>query len=756
MKAMKHLYLLVFIVLTNSYLSTAQISLPINNCSSPGACDGSAIFNNSANFSTSTWVWYEDDTSTIIASGSQQISNLCAGHYFLEVDSTGYSQLVSFTIIDTCQSMNMTMSTASVTDCTPGNCDGEIYIYAYLGTSPYTYYLESVLAPSPIISNLCPGTYNFSCIDAMGCTAALAVTISDTSLSVISPNFTVVDSSANCTGSASLAPTGGSGSYTYLWSTGETTSFVYMLCVGNYWVTIYDGTDSVTFNFEIHDACTFSAFVTQTPASAPGICDGSATAAVYGTGAPFTFNWNNGANTQSISNLCAGFYTVTCTNVYGCMTSEVVVVNATPPPFSVNLTTTGDLTGNCMGEAQVTPTGSTGPYSYLWSTGETTSFVGNLCVGNYSVLVWNSTDTITTNFTITNPCINFTGSFTTTGTINGNCTGIITATLSGGSPVYQYSLDNGVSFTPVATFTSLCPGTYDFIGTDVNGCLISQPITISDSTITINLLANLTSTDDLTNNCSGSASVSPSGGIAPYTIEWSNGSNGSSVTNLCAGVYSVTIWDAGSDSTTVNFVIVDSSTYNNNPYPNGTISDTLYTDLVTNCIIDYNTIDSAALYQAVYSSSSQSLYVTWAIYSPTDTVYINDTLAFTGNPGYYNLMITVYCPNKSGNDFFRIEQVVFFDGFTVFWKSTLGLDEQDLLNQVLVYPNPFHTSISVDNKDGIIQSMKLVDLNGRVLSEMSSVNSGMVKMEQLEFISSGTYLLILSGENSSRTVKVIK
>lgn len=753
---MKHLYyLLIIILFTNSNISTAQISLPINNCSSPGACDGSATFSNSANFSTSTWVWYEDDTSTIIASGSQQISNLCAGHYFLQVDSTGYSQLVSFTILDTCPSMNMTMSTASVTDCTPGNCDGEIYIYAYLGTSPYTYYLESVLAPSPIISNLCPGTYNFSCIDAMGCTAALAVTISDTSLSVISPNFTVVDSSANCTGSASLAPTGGSGSYTYLWSTGETTSFVYMLCVGNHWVTIYDGTDSVTFNFEIHDACTFGAFVTQTPASAPGICDGSATATVYGTGAPFIFNWNNGANTPSISNLCSGFYTVTCTNVYGCMTSEVVVVTATPPPFSVNLTTIGDLTGSCIGEAHVAPSGGTGPYFYLWSTGETTNFVGNLCVGNHSVMVWNSTDTITTSFTIANPCLNFTATFSETGTINGNCNGSSTITASGGTPTYEYSWNNGVTFGVSPTASFLCQGNYHIVCRDQNGCMITQIITITDSTSIFS--ANLTSTDDFTNNCSGSASVTSNGGITPYIFEWSNGSTASSVSNLCAGIYSVTVWDSGSDSTTINFVIADSaSTYSNNPYPNGTINDTLYTDLVTNCIIDYSTIDSASLYQAVYSSSNQSMYLTWAIYSPTDTIYISDTLAFLGIPGYYNLTITVYCPNKSGNDFFKIEQVVFFNGFYFVWKPTLGFDEQELLNQVSVYPNPFNNSISVDNKDGVIQSLKLVDLNGRVLSEMSNLNSGVVEINQLENLSSGTYFIVLSGENSSKTFKVIK
>jgi hypothetical protein len=206
----------------------------------------------------------------------------------------------------------------------------------------------------------------------------------------------------------------------------------------------------------------------------------------------------------------------------------------------------------------------------------------------------------------------------------------------------------------------------------------------------------------------------------------------------------------------VNFVIADSaSTYGNNPYPNGPINDTLYTDLETNCIIDYNAIDSASLYQAVYSASNQSLYVTWAVYSPTDTIYISDTLALIGNPGYYALTISVYCPNKSGNDFLKIEGVIYFDGSNV-WTSTLGLDEQDPMENVNIFPNPFTNSISVDNKAGVIQSLKLIDLNGRVLSEMNPVNSGLVELNQLETISSGTYLLILSGTDSSKAYKVVK
>lgn len=752
---MKHLYSLVFVLfaLTSLNLSRAQTITTIN-ASNPGICDGSANFLDSAYFSNCTWTWYEDDTSTIIASGGQIISNLCAGDYFLVLDSTGFTQLLSFSINDTCP--NITLST-SFTDCTPGNCDGIIQAFAYGGSAPYVFSFGGApQTPLATASNLCAGTYIVTCMDAFGCTTSITATIADTSLSTISPNLTIDDSTASCSGSASLAPTGGSGSYTYLWSTGETTNFVYMLCPGNHWVSIYDGTDTLTFNFSIYNACGgFSGTYTSTLASGPGICDGSVTFTPYGGTPPYSFSWNNGANTQTISNACPGtYYTATAMDIYGCMTSPIVIV--TGNPIAVNLTTTGDLTGNCVGEAYVAPTGGLGPYSYLWSTGETTSAIGNLCVGNYSVIVWDNTDTVTTNFIITNPCTNFTGSFTTSPSINGTCTGTATFNVSGGLPPYYYSWDNGASFNPGPTAANLCPGIWDLVCIDSNGCTINQPITISDSTIIINLLANLTLTDDLTNNCSGSASVSPNGGIAPYTVLWSDGSTASSVSNLCAGIYSVTIWDSGIDSTTVNFVIADSSsTYNNNPYPNGPINDSLYTDLVTNCIIDYNAIDSASLYQAVYSSSTQSLYVTWAVYSPTDTVYISDTLALIGNPGYYTLTVSVYCPNKSGNDFFKIESVIYFDGSNV-WMSTLGINEQDLLNNISVYPNPFSNSISVDNKDGIIQSIKLIDLNGRVLFEMSQINSELVELNQLESVSSGTYLLILSGESSSKAYKVIK
>ena len=656
----------------------------------------------------------------------------------------------------------------------------------------------------------------------------------------IVPNLTTADALAgNCSGSATVTPTGGSGSYSYLWSTGDTTNSINLLCPGTYSATVYDATDTVTVNFTINDPCIgFTGIYSGTPASGPGICDGSATFTPIGGTPPYIYNWNSGATTQTITNVCPGNYTATAIDANGCMTQNIVVVVGNPPPLSINVTTTDDLSGNCSGSASAVASGGSGGYTYLWNTGETTSSISNLCSGIYTVMVQDSNyDTASVSFVITNSCLNFSGtlSFTPTsgpaicdgsitvnpvygtapytfnwsiaattqtvtnfcaGTYNisvictdmngcsvtisdsivltstpcGNfpgtisstptsgpaiCDGTATFTPSGGTAPYAYTWSNGVT-TP--SLSNLCVGNYTVTCTDANGCTTTLTVSVSDSSNTTgNFYADLVSTDDLTNNCSGSASVFPNGGIAPYTVLWSDGQSGTSASNLCAGIYSVTVWDSGMDSTTVNFVIADSSTtYGNNPFPNGVINDTLYTDLVTNCFIDYSVIDSASLYQAVYDSINQNLYVTWAIYSPTDTVYISDTLGLAGNSGYYALTISVYCPNKSGNDFFQIESVIYFDGSIVWLSPTLGTDEKELLNQVVIYPNPFSNFISIDNKDGAIQSIKLIDLNGRVLSEMNLVHSGLVEIGQLETISAGTYLLILSGESTSKTYKVIK
>ena len=549
--------------------------------------------------------------------------------------------------------------------------------------------------------------------------------------------------------------------WTWTWYEDSTTviatgdSVVSNLCAGLYSLVLDSAGSVLTVYVTVNDPCSNILLSASATNCTPGNCDGTIQATVTGGSGPYSFSVSGGPQTgQSLfSNLCAGTYSITVVDINGCSAvATATVTDLTGGSIIPNLTSTNALSGTCSGSASVSPTGGSGGYTYLWSSGQTTSSVNNLCPGTYTVLITDSNqDTVTASCVITNPCSNFHLFVSTAQTIPGNCIGVISVTPNFSTSSVSWS--NGATGL---TLFNLCSGVYTINCVANNGCLVSESITIADSLPGSPFNAALSFTDDLTGSCTGSATIQPTGGFAPYSYYWSTGDTTSSINNLCAGIYSAVVWDATNiDTLHFSFAINDSSTtYGNNPYPNGAINDTLYTDLVTNCVIDYNAIDSASLYQAVYNSSNQSLYVTWAVYSPTDTVYISDTLALIGNPGYYALTISVFCPNKSGNDFMKINGVIYFDGTAVHF-STLGVDEH-LLDNVSVYPNPFSSFISIDNKDGVIQSMKLMDLNGRVISEIGHVNSGLAEMNGLEGIASGTYLLILSGENSSKAYKVIK
>lgn len=723
--------------------------LAISN-DSTGSCMGSASVSPTGGLAPYTYQWSNGAT-------TNSITNLCAGNYSVLITDALLDTVSSnFTITGPNPCTNIAIY-ASVTNATDSaSCDGIIQITASGGTPSYLYAIDggATFVAANTFTSLCPGSYTVVVMDLNGCLFSQLVSISDSITVNLAANLTSTnDLSGNCSGSASVSPTGGSGGYTYLWSSGQTTSSISNLCPGTYTVLITDSNqDTVTASCVITNPCSnfsLSMYNTQTT---PGNCVGYASASPSGGMSPYSFSWSNGSTTSYQYGLCSGTYTVTCVDANGCSISGSAVVIDSIPPLNPGLVVAGDSSGSCNGVAYVSPTGGTAPYTYLWSNGATTSSISNLCVGAYSVTIWDTNgDSITSNFNVTNPCAGLSFTVSTTQSIPGNCIGIISVT-----PNFSFSGYSWSNGSNSLTIYNLCAGTYTITCAATNGCSVSESITIADSLPGSPFNAGLSLTDDLSGNCSGSATILPTGGFAPYSYYWSTGETTGSIDSLCAGIYSVVVWDSTNiDTMYLSFVINDTSTiYGNNPYPNGAINDTLYTDLVTNCVIDYTDIDSASLYQAVYDSINQNLYVTWAVYSPTDTVYISDTLGLAGAPGYYALTISVYCPNKSGNDFLTIQGVIYFDGTTVHY-STLGVAEHALDN-ISVYPNPFTSSISIDNKDGVIQSLKLVDLNGRVLSEMKSVNSGMVKMEQLDSVSSGTYLLILSGANTSKTYKVIK
>jgi gliding motility-associated-like protein len=121
-----------------------------------------------------------------------------------------------------------------------------------------------------------------------------------------------------------------------------------------------------------------------------GDCNGSIQVSANGGTPPYLYQWSNGDNTQSISNLCAGTYTITITDNDGCESVGTHLLNE-PLPLEIDY-----IVGNipceeaCIGAIMLDVSGGTQPFTYFWNTGATTNPITDLCVGVYDVVITDS------------------------------------------------------------------------------------------------------------------------------------------------------------------------------------------------------------------------------------------------------------------------------------------------------------------------------------------------------------------------------
>ncbi len=344
-------------------------------------------------------------------------------------------------------------------------------------------------------------------------------------------------------GSATAAGSGGTGSFSYLWSNGDTTATVQNLSAGTYFVTITDGEGcSATTSAEITQPGLLQANASATPETAFQANDGTATATPTGGTSPYTYAWNNGDTTATIIGLAPGPYTVTVEDANGCTHVQTVTVNSFDCTLTATITTT-PLTcfGANDGTASVAANNGIPPYTYLWSNGDTTATASNLAPGSYTATVTDNAgcSQVLSEQVIGPPALQANASATPETGFNRN-DGTATAAPVGGTPPYAYSWSNGGN-TP--TITGLVPGTYTVTVEDANGCSTSQTVVVS--AFNCNLAASVTATNVLcAGQANGSATATPVNGTAPYTYAWSNGWNTPTIADLMAGIYTVTISDA--------------------------------------------------------------------------------------------------------------------------------------------------------------------------------------------------------------------
>jgi len=394
---------------------------------------------------------------------------------------------------------------------------------------------DATIGNTPSPTNLSAGTYTLTVTDANGCTATSSVTINggaNITITLTPTNGTCGDNN----GSISTSVSGGTAPYTYAWNDATIGNIANPanLTAGTYNLTITDANGcSATSSTTINNGSAVTVTLTPTDVTCGGANDGSITSTISGGTAPYTYAWSDVTigNIGNPTNLAAGTYSLTVTDANGCTATASATIND-GPIITISLTPFNSTCGGLdEGRILSAVSGGTAPYVYAWSNGATTDSVTNLAAGLYELTVTDANGCTATATTTINDGANINLTLTP---VHPNCLGgndgNINSNVSGGEAPYTYNWSNGATTDAISNLTA---GDYALTITDANGCTVIGLATVNDGA-TINL--TLTPTAPLCAGVNdGSISSSVSGGTAPYTYNWSNGTNGvPTLTNLLA------------------------------------------------------------------------------------------------------------------------------------------------------------------------------------------------------------------------------
>ncbi|MEO1261422.1 MAG: T9SS type A sorting domain-containing protein [Bacteroidota bacterium] len=341
-------------------------------------------------------------------------------------------------------------------------------------------------------------------------------------------------------GSAAISITGGEAPYEYKWSNGANTATVDGLSAGSYIVTITDANGT---------ELTATANVSQPPAinwnlqggavSCFGADDGYALVLSFGGTGQHAYAWTNGTNTNEISDLSPGDYTVYITDENGCLVSDTYEVIEPTALLVENSQLDVLCFGENSGSIQTTASGGTGQISYLWNTGATTPNLNNVEAGEYNLTATdgNGCETMTSVVVGQPPLLEVTTETTFTSCSGGN-DGSATVSHSGGSGDVTYQWSTG---STDASIENLGIGSYSVTVTDANGCSTTTTAEVTDpAMLAVTIEIEETTCADQPN---GSAQAVATGGTGDLTFEWGNGETNPSLENLDAGIYEVIVTD---------------------------------------------------------------------------------------------------------------------------------------------------------------------------------------------------------------------
>ena len=475
------------------------------------------------------------------------------------------------------------------TNSTPAVCPamGTASVNITGGTAPFTVnwydFTTQTLVATGSPASVPAGTYSVMITDANGCMYGSTYGGDSATYVPYSSGMSVTTSAspANCTnGTATVnTVTGGTSPYTYLWSNGLTTQAISGLVTGLYSVDITDAQGCLATQYVYVPQ---SVSITLNPVTNPATClQSNGSVAVFPSGgqAPYTYAYSNGANTQTVTGLATGSYSVIVTDANGCHGSNNFYVAATSPIIA-NYSTTATSCSSPNGGSTLTINGGTAPYTVNWYTSPAQSgtTLTGVYPGTYSFTITDAAGCVR-NGNVSVPVQN--PMYVTISHSNSTClsnSGSASVNVSGGTPPFTYLWSNGATTSAI---TGLSSGYYSCTVTDAAGCSI-----IKSTGITINSPLNINFTTAMAScifSSDGSATVIPTSGTSPYTYSWSTGATTATISGVPSGHYYVLVTDAVG-CTKSGHVFIPYNPTNNSCYC--TLTGTVYNDANGNCIMD--------------------------------------------------------------------------------------------------------------------------------------------------------------------------
>ena len=484
---------------------------------------------------------------------SQDLMNIPAGNYIVTVtDPNGCTAIANETILNVPIDINITGNVIPNTSCSNNN--GSISLLITPSTVPYDI-LWSNGSTSSDISGLSPGTYSVTVSTGLSCIETATFTVEDESDAADIESLIIPASCGEENGAVSITMTGGQAPFSYLWSSGETTSFINELSAGTYTVSVTDasGCTSISTVLVPNENPVINLSGNVFPNTSCSASNGEIDLTVNPPG-PYTFIWSNSATEEDLVDLAAGEYSVTVSMGASCVMVASFIVQNQNIPFEIAGTTlpnTSCVFPNGSIHLDINPGGT---YSYLWSDGSIAPDITNLEQGIYQVTVTNADNcsipksfevlTSIELFTLSGVTIQNTSCQVPNGAIDLNITP---------AGAYSFSWSDGSNEEDIDGLDS---GTYTVTVTNDEGCEEDATFSISDQFEGFDLIAvtqpNVSCTSP---NGSVDLSLTPAGN---YQFVWSNGNSDEDLTGLAEGSYSLTVTDANLCSATYDFVITDS------------------------------------------------------------------------------------------------------------------------------------------------------------------------------------------------------